>query len=62
LSEDQVLQCIGDESGAARVRRMVEAGERDGVTGTPTFLINGTKFEQAPTYENLSRALDAAGA
>jgi protein-disulfide isomerase len=62
VTEQQVLACVGDEAGADRVRRMVEAGERDGVTGTPTFIINGTKFEQAPTYENLSRALDAAGA
>jgi protein-disulfide isomerase len=62
LSEQQVTDCINDPAGAERVRGMVEAGQRDGVTGTPTFLINGTKFEQAPTYENLSRALDAAGA
>jgi protein-disulfide isomerase len=62
LTEQQVLDCISDEAGAERVRHMVEAGEHDGVTGTPTFFINGTKFEQAPTYENLSHALDAAGA
>ena len=62
LSEQQVTDCINDQSGAERIRRLVEAGQRDGVTGTPTFVINGTKFEQAPTYENLSRALDAAGA
>lgn len=62
LTEQQVLDCISDEAGANRVRGMVAAGERDGVTGTPSFIINGTKFEQAPTYENLSHALDAAGA
>lgn len=62
LTQEQVLACVADEAGAERVRRMVEAGERDGVTGTPTLFINGTKFDQAPTYENLSRALDAAGA
>jgi protein-disulfide isomerase len=62
LSEQQVTDCINDQQGAERIRRLVEAGRRDGVTGTPTFVINGTKFEQAPTYENLSRALDAAGA
>jgi len=62
LTEQQVLDCISDETGAERVRGMVDAGTQDGVTGTPTFLINGTKFEEAPTYENLSRALDAAGA
>ena len=62
LSEQQVTDCINDQQGAERIRRLVEAGRQDGVTGTPTFVINGTKFEQAPTYENLSRALDAAGA
>ncbi len=62
LTQEQVLECIGDEAGADRVRRIVEASQSDNVTGTPTFLINGTKFEQAPTYENLSRALEAAGA
>jgi protein-disulfide isomerase len=60
LSEPQVLQCISDEAGAERIRRIMEGANN--VTGTPTFIINGTKFEQAPTYENLSRALDAAGA
>jgi protein-disulfide isomerase len=62
LSEDQVTQCINDQSGAERIRRMVEAGQREGVTGTPTFFINGTKYEGVPDYANLSRALDAAGA
>ncbi len=62
LSEPQVLECISDEAGAERIRRIVDSAEADNVTGTPTFIINGTKFEQAPTYENLSRALEAAGA
>ena len=62
LSEQQVTQCINDQAGAERVRRLVEAGQRDGVTGTPTFIINGTKYEGATDYESLSRALDAAGA
>ena len=62
LSEQQVTQCINDQSGAERIRRLVEAGQQQGVTGTPTFLINGTRYEGAPTYEGLSRALDAAGA
>jgi protein-disulfide isomerase len=62
LTEQQVLDCISDEAGAERVRRIVEVGRADGVSGTPTFFINGTKFEQAPTYENLSAALEAAGA
>lgn len=62
LSEQQITQCINDQAGQERVRRLVEAGQQQGVTGTPTFFINGARFEQAPTYENLARALDAAGA
>lgn len=62
LSEQQVTECINDQAGAERTRRLVEAGRADGVTGTPAFVINGTRYEGPPTYENLARALDAAGA
>lgn len=62
LSDQQVTECINDQAGAERIRRLVEAGRSDGVTGTPTFVINGTRYEGAPDYENLARALDAAGA
>lgn len=61
LSQDQVMQCISDEAGAERVRNTVETANREfNVTGTPTFIINGTKYNGAPTYEGLSAALDAA--
>ena len=62
LSQDQVMQCITDESGAERIRRIVEAGERDfHVTGTPTLILNGRKLDDpsAVTYEGLSRLIDA---
>lgn len=62
LSQDQVTQCINDETGAERIRRIIQGAEAFDVTGTPTFVINGTKYEQAPTYEALSHALDAAAA
>jgi len=65
LSEEQVMQCITDEQGADRIRRIVDAGNRDfGITGTPTFVINGQKVEDPTvvTYAGLSRLLDAAGA
>jgi protein-disulfide isomerase len=61
LSEDQVMQCINDQHGADRIRRIIDGAEQFNVTGTPTFIINGTKFDQAPSYENLSHAIDAAG-
>jgi protein-disulfide isomerase len=64
LSEEQVLQCISDEAGPERIRRIVDAGNREfNVTGTPTLVINGRKIESTPqTYEELARLLDEAGA
>jgi predicted DsbA family dithiol-disulfide isomerase len=42
LNEEQVMQCITDESGAERVRNTVETADREfGITGTPTFIFNG---------------------
>jgi protein-disulfide isomerase len=61
LNEEQVMQCITDESGAERVRNTVETADREfGITGTPTFIINGVKMTTAASYENLARAIDAA--
>src|SRR5262245_1811220 len=61
LSEQQVMACINDGEGARRVRRVVEAGQRNfDVSGTPTFIINGRKAENVGDYETLARALDAA--
>jgi protein-disulfide isomerase len=61
LTEDQVLQCIADtDSAAERMRVNGESAQQFGVTGTPTFVINGVKLEAAPTYENVARAIDAA--
>ncbi len=61
LSQDQVMQCIADESGAERIRNTVETANREfNVTGTPTFVINGTKYDGAPSYAGVSAALDRA--
>lgn len=63
LTQDQVMQCITDEAGAERIRRVVEAGDRDfQITGTPTFVINGQKVDDPAfvTPEGLTRILDAA--
>jgi len=34
-------------------------GIRSGVNGTPTFFINGSRFDGAPTFDELSQALRA---
>ena len=62
LSEQQVMDCINDEAGAERIRRIVEAGNRDfNITGTPTLILNGRKLEDpsAVTWEGLSRLIEA---
>jgi len=61
LSEEQVMQCVADEAGAARIRRIEEGSRQFGVTGTPTIIINGRKIEDpsVQTYEGLSRMIEA---
>lgn len=63
LTEQQVLDCISDESGAQRIQATVEAGQRQfNITGTPTIILNGKKLEgeAAVTWEGLSHAIDQA--
>lgn len=63
LSEEQVMGCINDPAGAARITRTVEEGSRQfQITGTPTLILNGEKLTDpsAVTYEGLSRLIDAA--
>lgn len=62
LSEDQVVACIADPTGAERVRNTVQSGmSQFNITGTPTLILNGRKLEDpsAVTYEGLSRIIDA---
>lgn len=61
LSPEQVNQCITDEEGGERARRIVEGASAFNVTGTPTIVINGQKIEDPSvmTWEGLSRILEA---
>jgi protein-disulfide isomerase len=43
-----------------RVREDFMSGARSGVNGTPTFFINGERFDGMPTYGDLIRALEEA--
>jgi len=63
LSRDQVMACMTDEAGAARIRATVEAAQRDfQITGTPTVILNGRKMTDPSvlTWDGLKRELDAA--
>jgi protein-disulfide isomerase len=42
-----------------RIKHDFNGGVRSGVNGTPSFFINGTRFDGAPTLEELSETLSA---
>ena len=42
-----------------RIKNDFNSGVRSGVNGTPTFFINGNRFDGAPTFEELNEALRA---
>ena len=60
LSDAYLDRCLGDEDFA---RGLVEDyqsnAEKDGVRSTPTFFINGERFEEARTIETFSAAIEA---
>lgn len=62
LSRETVMACIADPAGAERMTRLGDLASRDGVTGTPTFFLNGQRLDDPSimTYEGMSAALDAA--
>lgn len=43
-----------------RVKEDILTGIRSGVNGTPTFFINGVRYDGAPDYDELLSALEAA--
>jgi protein-disulfide isomerase len=62
LSPEQVMQCIEDREGQARVQRFDLGSSQFNVTGTPTFILNGQKLEdlRVATYDGMSQILDEA--
>ena len=59
LTKAQFETCLKDKAGAEALDMRVKAGQDAGVTGTPTFLVNGEKVIE-PNLTNLSTAIDAA--
>jgi protein-disulfide isomerase len=59
----EIYRFEADMSGevyAKRVRDDFRGGVRSGVNGTPTFFINGYRFNEVVNYENLLAAVEAA--
>lgn len=57
-----VTQALADGTFAKRVGEDLQSGERSGVQGTPTFYINGIRFDGDWTSDEFPAALRAAGA
>lgn len=51
---------MAGETYAKKVRDDFRGGVRSGVNGTPTFFINGYRFNEVVNYENLRAAVRAA--
>ena len=42
-----------------RIKEDRQSGIRSGVNGTPTFFINGTRYDGSPDYDSLLAALES---
>lgn len=50
LSQAQVLTALQDQAGVERIRRSIEEANQRGVTGTPTFFVNGQAVTDAAFF------------
>ena len=58
LSQEQTEVCIRDKAAIEEMSNRIKAGIDAGVTGTPTFIVNGTKVADS-SLSGLSQAIDA---
>jgi len=59
LTEEKAKACLSDQSAIERLVATTEKGVSDGVTGTPTFFLNGEKI-QTDKWAEMKPRLDAA--
>lgn len=60
LTEAQFNACLNDQTAYDAVNGRLYKAEADGITSTPTFLINGKKYEGVMTLAELDAAIAAA--
>ena len=61
MSRQQFEACIGDSQAMAALNRRVDGYQRrDGITGTPTFFVNGRKLDGEQSLAQLDAAIAAA--
>jgi protein-disulfide isomerase len=60
FSRDKVESCVGDQSTLAYIdQTQAEAQAKYGISGTPTFIINGELHDGEIKYEDLKKIIDA---
>lgn len=62
VSEAQVRQCLSDPKLLKEIADLSDKGMEEGVTGTPTFFLNGRKLDGMVAWPQIEQALKAAGA
>ena len=62
LDVERFTDDLREHAGAARVAEDVDSADLSGVSGTPTFFINGRRHYGAYDIATLSAAVRAAGA
>jgi|SRR5579862_2433328 len=62
LDEAKFSQELSTHAHAPRVREDFQSGVRSGVNGTPTFFINGVRYDDSWDLETLLSALESASA
>ena len=58
LDADALATALREKTYAGIVEESKEGGEESGIPGTPAFFLNGVLFEEEPTKDNLSDAVD----
>jgi protein-disulfide isomerase len=62
LDVERFTRDLNEHAGAVRIAEDVDSADLSGVTGTPTFFINGERHYGAYDIATLSAAVRAAGA
>lgn len=61
IATDQAKKCLGNVATAKQIAEFSDKYTNDGITGTPTLLVNGSKVDSTE-WEETKAALKAAGA
>jgi protein-disulfide isomerase len=59
LNADDFNVCMDDQTYAAEIQADFEEGQRAGVTGTPTFYINGRQLVGAQPFDAFVQVIEA---